>query len=106
MTEKYYVYILRCDDGAKYYGHTTNLEQRFIAHENGLVAFTKRRRPIELVYFEEFEDRSKAFKREMLFKNDKTRKKTIEKLITNFPRAKCQGFNSRSHLRSLNVLAP
>ena len=57
----------------------------------------------ELVYYEEFDLRSGAFKREMQFKNGKTRKSTIEQLINDFPKSKCQGFNSHSDLCSLSL---
>jgi threonine-phosphate decarboxylase len=45
-----------------------------------------------------------AFKREMQFKNGKTRRTTIEKLIRSFPKAKCQGFNSQT-LASKQIIA-
>ena len=51
-------------------------------------------------YFEEKSTRSEAFRREMQFKNGKTRKATIERLIKFFPQAKCQGFNSHNNLCS------
>lgn len=101
MKEVYYVYILQCNDGTRYYGHTNNLLEQIDDHAKGSVRYTKSRRPITLVYWEEFVYRSQAFKREMQLKNGGTRKETINKLIDNFPMAKCQGFNSARHLRSL-----
>ena len=89
----YYAYILKCNDGTKYYGHTTNLIKRLMEHAKGRVYSTKNKQP-ELVYYEELNSRSEAFRREAQFKNGKTRKKTIEELIDSFPKAKCQGFNS------------
>jgi len=86
-------YILKCNDRTKYYGHTNNLTKRFKEHRRGFVHSTRDKQP-ELVYCEEFTTRSEAFMREKQFKNGKTRRKTIEKLIASFPRAKCQGFNS------------
>ena len=62
-------------------------------HAKGRVYSTKNKQP-ELVYYEELNSRSEAFRREAQFKNGKTRKKTIEELIDSFPKAKCQGFNS------------
>lgn len=94
MNTTYYFYILKCNDDTKYYGHTNNLAERLVDHLKGQVRFAKYKRPVELVYYEEFNSRSEAFKREMQFKNGKTRKGTIEKLISSFPKAKCQGFNS------------
>ena len=95
MKSNYYVYIIKCNDGTRYYGYTKNLQVRLNAHTKGRVNSTRRKRPVELVYFEECDSRSEAFGREMQFKNRKTRKTTIEKLINSFPMAKCQGFNSR-----------
>ena len=95
MKERFYCYILKCADGKRYYGHTNNLERLIKDHQKRRVRSTQKRGPVELVYFEEFLSRSEAFKKEMQFKNGKTRKETIEKLISNFDQLKCQGFNSR-----------
>ena len=90
----HYVYILQCKDSFRYYGHTGDLKERVLKHSKGRVKSTQRRRPIELVYFEEMESCSEAFRREMQFKNGKTRKETIDRLIAEFSKEKCQGFNS------------
>ncbi len=92
----YYFYILRCNDGTKYYGHTNNLSTRLREHMRGGVCSTKNKQP-ELVYYKEFNTRSEAFRWEAQFKNGKTRKETIERLINSFPKSKCQGFNSHKH---------
>jgi putative endonuclease len=93
MNTNYYFYILECNDGTKYYGHTYNLNKRFNDHISGRVRTTKNKHP-KLVYYEEFNLRSEAFKRESQFKNGKTRKETIDRLISSFPESKCQGLNS------------
>lgn len=60
-----YVYILKCGDNSLYTGWTNNLEKRFKNHCSGRGAkYTKGRGPLELVYYEEFEDKSLAMKRE------------------------------------------
>lgn len=60
-----YVYILRCADGTLYCGWTTDLPSRLEAHNSGLGAkYTRSRRPVELVYWETFEDRHDAMSRE------------------------------------------
>jgi len=97
MNKKYYVYILKCNDGTKYYGHTNDLSQRIKSHLYGRIHHTKNKQP-ELVYYKEYDSRSEAFRREMRLKNGRTRKKTINKLISSFDKAKCQGFNSHSDL--------
>ena len=64
-----YTYILKCKDGSLYTGWTNDLEQRVAAHNTGKGAkYTKARRPIELVYFEEFETKEQAMKREYAIK--------------------------------------
>ena len=60
-----YTYILQCADGTLYTGWTNNLEKRLAAHNAGIAAkYTKTRRPVELVYFEEFETKEEAMRRE------------------------------------------
>ena len=64
-----YVYVLRCSDNSLYTGWTNNLERRIKAHSNGRGAkYTRARLPVELVYFEEFEDKIEAMKREYAIK--------------------------------------
>jgi predicted GIY-YIG superfamily endonuclease len=59
----FYVYILRCADGLYYTGHTDNVGSRLAAHEQGEIpgyTQTKTRRPVELVFAEEFPSRKDA----------------------------------------------
>ena len=64
-----YVYILRCNDDSLYTGWTNNLEKRIKAHSDGKGAkYTRARVPVELVYFEVFEDKIEAMKREYTVK--------------------------------------
>ena len=50
---KYYVYVLRSEvDGNFYVGYSSNLENRLLQHEKGLVSSTKNRKPLILVYYE------------------------------------------------------
>ena len=64
-----YTYILKCKDGSLYTGWTNDLEQRVAAHNTGKGAkYTKARRPVEFVYFEEFETKEQAMKREYAIK--------------------------------------
>lgn len=68
--KKYYFYCLLCRDGSFYGGFTNNLSQRIQAHNEGKGAkYTKSRRPVKLLYFEEFKDKSAALKREYWFKH-------------------------------------
>ena len=64
-----YTYILKCKDGSLYTGWTNDLEQRVAAHNTGKGAkYTKARRPVELVYSEEFETKEQEMKREYAIK--------------------------------------
>ena len=60
-----FVYILRCSDDTLYCGWTTDLEHRVAVHNSGVGAkYTRSRRPVEIVYYEEYEDRHEARSRE------------------------------------------
>lgn len=65
-------YILKCSDGTLYTGWTNDIEKRLKAHNEGKGAkYTKSRRPVKLVYFETFETRQEAMKREAAIKRMK-----------------------------------
>lgn len=77
-----YVYILKCVDNTLYTGWTNNLEKRIKVHNSGKGAkYTRLRLPVELVYYEEFEDKITAMKREYAIKQ-LSRTKKLE-LINN-----------------------
>ena len=64
---KNYMYMVRCCDGTIY---TNHLERRISQHNSGRGArYTKSRRPVELVYYEEFDTKQKAMSREAEVKN-------------------------------------
>lgn len=87
-----YVYIIKCKDNSLYTGWTNNLEERFKAHSEGRGAkYTKGRGPLELVYFEEYENKVDAMKREWKIK--KLNKKDKLKLIDNFNKKGKKWFN-------------
>lgn len=75
-----YVYMLECRDGSLYTGWTTDVAARVAAHngETGAVKgakCTRARRPVRLVYYEGFETKSEALKREIAIKKlDRTKK--------------------------------
>ena len=57
----FHIYILRCADGSYYTGHTDALEARVSAHQRGEIpGYTETRRPVELVFTEEFTSREDA----------------------------------------------
>ena len=64
----YTVYILKSSiDGGYYYGYTADLAVRLARHNEGLVRSTKARRPLNVHYFEVFETKTEALKRENFF---------------------------------------
>ncbi len=63
------VYLLRCRDGSLYAGATVDIDRRLLAHQSGRgAAYTRSRRPVELVYAEPARDRSAALRREAALK--------------------------------------
>ena len=63
------VYLLRCADGSYYAGHTDELERRIGEHQSGLVAgYTQDRRPVELMWSQEFATREEALAAERQIK--------------------------------------
>ncbi len=70
----YTVYILKSSkDNKRYIGCTNNILRRLDEHSIGLVKSTRSRRPLELIYNEEFENKSEALARERFFKSGKGR---------------------------------
>lgn len=64
-----YAYIVECADGTLYSGWTNDLEKRIAAHNAGQGAkYTRSRRPVTLRYYEEFEDKNEALRREYALK--------------------------------------
>ncbi len=93
------MYILECADGSYYTGSTKNLELRIAQHKAGEGAnHTKKRLPVELVYFEEFKRIDEAFyrekqvqgwsrkKKEALIKGEFDKLSDLSKNYTQFPR--------------------
>jgi putative endonuclease len=70
MNEYCYVYVLRSQKDQMFYvGFTGNLKQRVEAHNGGLVPSTRRRTPMELVYWEGCCNQSDATNREKYLKS-------------------------------------
>ena len=58
---QFWVYLLRCNDGSYYAGHTDALEQRIGQHKAGQGCdWTKRRLPVELVWTDSTSTREEA----------------------------------------------
>jgi putative endonuclease len=77
-----YVYMARCRDGTYYTGWALDYEERIKRHNNGTGArYTRARRPVVLVYLEEYPEKRQAQQREAaLRKFSRSRK---EELIEN-----------------------
>lgn len=58
----YYVYMVRCADDTLYTGITTDVVRRITEHNTSArgAKYTRVRRPVKLVYTEEFPDRASA----------------------------------------------
>jgi len=79
----WYVYVLKCRDESFYVGLTTNLTRRLSQHQYGVFNnYTKSRRPVKLVYWENFSDKHKAALREKEIKDWRREKK--QELIEKF----------------------
>ncbi|HAE42531.1 MAG TPA: hypothetical protein DCG34_06365 [Clostridiales bacterium] len=64
-----FVYILKCADDSLYTGWTNNLDKRMDTHNSGNGAkYTRGRLPVKLVYFESYETREEAMRRESKIK--------------------------------------
>jgi putative endonuclease len=73
----YYVYILKCSDGSYYTGVTNNMEKRLAEHnsDDSATSYTSKRRPVELVYHQQFNDINQAIELEKQIKGWSRRKK-------------------------------
>ncbi len=68
----YFVYVLRSlKDSGYYIGSTEDVSQRLRKHNQGKTRSLKHRRPLEVVYVEEFQSEADARKREKQLKSFK-----------------------------------
>ena len=81
----HYVYLLQSETDASFYiGYSTDIKRRLTEHNEGRSAYTARKIPWKLVYWEEFEDKTTALRRELFLKKQKNRA-FYAKLATDFP---------------------
>lgn len=73
----YFVYILRCSDDTFYTGMTNNLTRRIAEHHEGFdpLCYTSKRRPLELVFIQEFSHVNEAISFEKQVKGWSRKKK-------------------------------
>ncbi len=70
-SDLWFVYIVRCSDNSLYTGIAMDVERRIDEHNNDNktgAKYTRARRPVKLVYFEEVASRSEAASRESVIK--------------------------------------
>ena len=81
--KKNYTYILECSDGTYYTGWTNDLDHRLKSHNAGTGGkYTRPRRPVRLVYYEIFDTKQEAMRREYAIKQLSRAEK--EELIRGF----------------------
>lgn len=75
----FFTYMLECADGSFYSGYTTNLEKRLQAHNKGAGSkYTRSRRPVALLFSEQYETKGEAMRREaQLKKLSRGKKETL-----------------------------
>ena len=86
---KGYMYILKCSDDTFYTGSTNDIETRLQQHQNGEGAnYTRKRLPVELVYYEEYQRIDEAFYREKQIQgwSRKKKKALINEEIDKLPK--------------------
>ena len=75
-TMPFWVYILKCNDNSYYTGQTDNLEHRVAQHNEGRSdGYTAIRRPVFLIYAEQFGTRLEALETEQRIKGWSRKKK-------------------------------
>ncbi len=80
-----YTYIVKCSDNTLYTGWTNNLEKRIKTHNAGKGAkYTKSRLPVTLVYYETFQTKEEAMRREWEIKH-LTRREKLQLLASFMP---------------------
>jgi len=79
MLESWHVYVLKCSDGSYYTGIARDIKERLKRHQTGRGAdYTKKRRPVLLVYTEKIMSHSAARMREnWLKRRDRGQKEAL-----------------------------
>jgi|GEM_PF-519773 len=108
----YYVYILKCADDTYYVGSTNDLEGRIAKHNQTKAGakYTRSRRPVELVFSEQYQTKSEALKREAEIKSYRRGQKQD---LIDLPEYNLRHYQNSKHIRitvkpdgSVNVSAP
>jgi len=79
--DMYYVYVLYSEKDKNFYIRcSSNLRLRYKEYSEGLVASTKRRRPMKLIYYEAYLIKENAERRELFYKSGRGRE-TLHKIL-------------------------
>jgi putative endonuclease len=70
-SEKYWVYILLCDNGSYYTGYTNDLQKRYQSHQDGSggCKYTRSFKPVKIVQSWEIDGKTLAMQVEAKIKN-------------------------------------
>lgn len=78
IMKDFFVYILECNDGSYYTGHTDNLEKRIAEHNSRAIdGYTAERLPVKVVFVQAFASRDEAFNAERQIKGWSRKKKEM-----------------------------
>ncbi len=79
MAKPFFTYMLQCSDCTYYTGHTDDLKKRLGQHQSGIgCAYTAGRRPVKLVWCQEFATRDQAKVAEAMVKGwSRAKKKAL-----------------------------
>ncbi len=104
----YYVYIVKCTDQSYYTGITNNIERRLHGHNHGvnLDCYTYKRRPVQLMFVQDFSNPKDAIAAEKQIKSWSRKKK--EALFRGdwniiHELAKCKNSTSHVHRKKLSL---
>ena len=77
MTSAWWMYVVKCSDNTLYTGITTDVGRRVVEHNSSAKAakYTRSRRPVKLMTYVPFPDRSGASSAECSFKKLSRKKK-------------------------------
>ena len=93
----HYVYLLRCADNSLYVGETSDLRAREQQHNDGQGGrYTAKRRPVHIVYAEQYSSRQDALRRERQIKRWTSQKK---ELLVSGNAATLSGISDRARVR-------
>ncbi|KGJ91150.1 Excinuclease ABC C subunit domain protein [Colwellia psychrerythraea] len=78
-TATWWVYLLRCNDNSLYAGVTTDIHRRVDEHNNSKLGakYTRARRPVNLAYLEQADNKSSACKKEYKIRHLSKNKKEL-----------------------------